>query len=99
MARIPYVEANDHPELSELASNPPSGKKVTHGTLCQQPRLKRLASFFNRGPGTPNCREFTRIVIFRCGDQRRAHEYKSHVACAAAGITQQQADALANWRK
>ena len=107
MARIPYIEANDHPELSELASKirAERGGKVSHlySMLLNSPPVAAGWLHFltavrqhTKLPGIYRELAILQVAVIN-GAQ---YEYKSHVPHALAeGLTQQQADALANWRK
>jgi len=105
MARVPYIEESEHPELAaEIAEV----RKHRHGrlshlyrTLLNSPPvatgwLTMLTSIRWRTKLPGAYRELAILRVALINDA--PYEYKAHIPHALAeGITQQQIDALENW--
>jgi 4-carboxymuconolactone decarboxylase len=108
MARVSYVEENDHPELAELIGKVRAGRRGTlinvYKLLLHTPPLAACwldlistARFKTELDG-----RLREIVIVRVGYlNRTAYVVKQHVPelTAPEGLSQVECDALADWRK
>jgi AhpD family alkylhydroperoxidase len=106
MARLPCIEEKDRPEHAQLIADirAQRGGRLSHlyATLLNSPPvaagwLHLLTAVRQQTKLPGNYRE---LVILQVAVLNGAHyEYKSHVPHALKeGITQQQIDALADWR-
>jgi len=106
MARVPFIDTENHPELSELAGRISSGRRGklinVYRTLLHSPPLAE--SWFNHINqvrwGTEIGGRLREIVIIRLGHLvASAYVLRQHVPVLAAGegVTQAECDALADW--
>ena len=106
MARVPFIEVDDHPELNELATQIRAKRngKVSHlyAMLLHSPPLAScwLELLTTARAGTilaGSDRELVILLIAVINDA--PHEFKTHAPLALKqGVTQAHIDALANWR-
>lgn len=107
MARVPFIDPENHPELSELADRISSGRRGklinVYRTLLHSPPLAE--SWFNHINqvrwGTEIDGRLREIVIIRLGHLvASAYVLRQHVPLLAAGegMIQAECDALADWQ-
>ena len=106
MARIPYVEEQDHPELAELIQrikDQRGGRLLNlYKLLLQSPEvadgwLHMFTAIRQRASLDARTRELVimHVAVLNGAD----YEYQAHAPLAIqAGLTQQQVDALPTWR-
>lgn len=106
MARVPFIDPENHPELSELADRISSGRRGklinVYRTLLHSPPLAE--SWFNHINqvrwGTEIDGRLREIVIIRLGHLvASAYVLRQHVPVLAAGegMTQTECDELSDW--
>lgn len=109
MARIPYVDERDHPELGETIAEinklRPGRQRFSplYRMLLNSPPVAlgwlRFVTAIRMQTRVPA--RYRELVILRVGIINKAkYEYQEHVPLALAeGITQRQIDALGAWRE
>ncbi len=108
MARVPFIDPDDRPELSELVDRISSGRRGklinVYRTLLHSPPLAE--SWFGHINqvrwGTDIDGRLREIVIIRLGHLvASAYVLRQHVPVLAAGegMTQAECDALADWQE
>lgn len=106
MARVPYVEEQDHPELSELIAmikDQRGGRLLNlYKILLNSPEvcagwLHAFTAIRYRSSLDARTRELViiQVAVINGAD----YEYRAHVPIGIqAGLTQEQVDALSDWR-
>ena len=108
MARISYIEENDHPELAELITKIRAGRRGSlinvYKLLLHSPALAAIWLDFVSAARykTELDGRLREIVIVRVAHlNRSAYVFKQHVPQLAApeGLSDAESDALADWRR